>query len=242
MRTALVTGGSRGIGRAICDMLADSGFSLAIGYNSGEKEVKEMLSRYLSRGINCIAVRADLSQKDGADKLLEGLKGFPAIDTLINNAGVSYFNTLEKTSDGDIERVMNVNFLSPLKLIRGLSENMRSRGFGRIVNITSMWALVGSSCESVYSASKAALTGASKSLAKEFAGSGMTVNCIAPGLIDTDMNSSLSAEEKAEIVRATPLARMGKPSDVAAAVKFFIDENCFATGETLNLSGGFAIT
>ena len=242
MRTALVTGGTRGIGRAVCDMLAGMNFSIAFAYNKSADSAEDMLSAYQARGINCIAVQADLGAKDGADRIIDALRGFPKPDTLINNAGGAMFGLLSDSRDEDIERLMNLNFHSPLKLIRALSRDMVSKEFGRIVNITSMWALVGSSGESVYSASKAALDGLTKSLAKELGGSNITVNSIAPGLIDTDMNRSLSSDAVGEIVSATPLGRMGTPHDIAEAVRYLIGENLFMTGATLNLSGGFVIT
>lgn len=242
MRCALVTGGARGIGRAVCDMLSRKGYSLAIGYNGSGKAAEAMVNEYQNRGINCIAVRADLSKVDGAEKLLDELKGFPSVDTLINNAGVSSFSLLQDVSEQEVSRVMNVNFYSPMKLIRALCKNMVSRGFGRIVNITSMWALVGSAGESLYSASKAALSGLSKSLAKELGRCNVTVNCVAPGLIDTDMNSDVDRDSLQEITSATPLNRIGRADEVAAAVSLLIEENSFINGETINVSGGLVIT
>lgn len=242
MRCALVTGGTRGIGRAICDALIGDGFSVAIAYEKSDKIATEMIRDYQARGVNCIAIKADLSEKDGVNKIVSALDGFHRPDTLINNAGISHISELSRTSDIDAEKVMQVNFFAPLALIRELSKNMITRSFGRIVNITSMWAATGSSCESVYSASKAALEALSKSLAKELGGSNITVNCVAPGLIDTDMNKGLGDETIAEIVEATPLKRMGRPADIAEAVRFLIGENCFMTGATLDVSGGFAIS
>ncbi len=238
MRCALVTGGTRGIGRAVCDMLADCGFCIAFAYNRSEAAAREMIANYQSRGINCIAVKADLSDGNGADRLLKSLEGFPSPDTLVNNAGIAHISPLSDTTDADVERIMNVNFYSPLKLIRALSEKMVSRGFGRIVNISSMWAKVGSSCESVYSASKAAIEGLSKSLAKELGQSGITVNCVAPGLIDTDMNATADSAALDAIVASTPLARIGKASDVAQAVKMLVSKDSFVTGAVIPVNGG----
>ncbi len=241
MRCALITGASGGIGAAVCDMLADCGFSLAMAYNKNKKAAQSMLDKYQKNGTNCIAVAADLSADDGADRLIDGLKGFPRVDTLINCAGTAYFSMLCDTDEKEIKRVMNINFYSPLRLIKHLSKGMTERGFGRIVNITSMWALVGASCESVYSASKAALEGLSKSLAKELGASGITVNCVAPGLIDTEMNRGLTVRAIADIVEQTPLGRIGTPQDVAKAVRLLTEEECFITGETINVSGGLVI-
>lgn len=241
MRCALVTGASGGIGGAICDMLADKGFSLALAYNKNEQAAASLIAKYQKNGTNCIAVSADLCRDDGADRLADGLKGFSRVDTLINCAGVASFGQICDVTEEEIRRVMNVNFYSPLRLIRRLSQSMTQQGFGRIVNISSMWSLVGSSCESVYSASKAALEGLSKSLAKELGRSGITVNCVAPGLIDTEMNREIDRAAISEIVDNTPLNRMGTPSDVAKSVALLVDEDCFITGETLNVSGGFVI-
>lgn len=242
MRCALVTGGTRGIGRAVCDLLAAENYSIIIGYNNSHAAACDMVEKYQSQGINCLAVRSDLSESAGAEKLLQAIQGFPKPDTLINNAGRASFGLISDVTDEELQRVFNLNFFSPLKLIRELSKTMVDRRFGRIVNITSMWALTGSSNESVYSASKAALTGLTKSLAKELGGSGITVNCVAPGMIDTDMNSCLAKADVDAILRETPLARFGKPCEVAKAVRLLIDKDCFINGETVNVSGGLVIT
>lgn len=242
MRCALVTGGTRGIGRAICDALAAENFTLAVTYNKSKEKAAEMIDEYQSRGINCIAVQADLSEKDGADKLLEALKGFPRPDTLINNAGAACMKLLCDTDDIEAERLMQLNFFSPMKLMRELSRNMISRSFGRIVNVSSMWASAGSAGESVYAASKAALEGLSKSLAKELGASGITVNCVAPGLIDTEMNACLDKAAVSEIVASTPARRMGTPADVAKAVLDLVSEDSgFITGAVIPVTGGFSI-
>lgn len=222
-------------------MLAQDGFSLIIAYRKSKAVAETMIADYQSRGVNCIAVQADLGEPDGAEKLLANVRGFRAPDTLVNNAGVSSFGLMQDVPNEELNRVMTVNFLSPFKLIRALAPGMISNRFGRIVNVTSMWALVGAGMESVYAASKAALTGLSKSLAKEFGSSNVAVNCVAPGLIDTEMNAALSPADVRALVNETPSGRMGKPIDVAKAIRLLVDEDCFINGETINVSGGLVI-
>lgn len=242
MRCALVTGGTGGIGRAICDMLAAENYTLALTYNKSKEKAAEMIEGYQSRGINCIAVEVDLSEKNGADKLLKSLEGFPRPDTVINNAGEACMKLLCDTDDAEAERIMRINFFTPMKLIRELSRSMVSRSFGRIVNISSMWAKASSAGESVYAASKAALEALSKSLAKELGASGITVNCVAPGLIDTNMNACLERAAIDEIVSNTPVRRMGTPADVASVVRSLVsEESSFVTGTVIPVTGGFAV-
>jgi len=239
MKTALVTGGSRGIGKAIVELLCEKGYSVAFTYKNSENEAKSLAER-----TGALAIKADSASEDqvafAVDKVIES---FGKIDCLVNNAGVSSFSlftdlTLEEWND-----TLNVNLTGAFLYSREAARDMIRRKSGKIINITSIWGLVGSSCEVHYSTSKAGLIGLTKALAKELGPSGITVNAIAPGVIETEMNKQLSEEIMNELKEETPLMRNGTALDVAKCVLFLAEESGgFVTGQVLNVSGGFVIT
>ncbi len=238
MKTVLVTGGSRGIGAEIVRLFSKSGYRTAFTYNVSEKEAKLLESE-----TGALAIRADSSVEGDVIKAVKcAEKSLGNIEILINNAAVSSFSLFTDISLEEWNRMFSVNVGGAFLYSRECLFGMIKRKSGRIINISSMWGLVGSSCEVHYSASKAALIGMTKALAKEVGPSGITVNCIAPGVIDTDMNKNLSEEDIADLVEETPAMRIGKPQDVASCALFLAgDDASFITGAVINVNGGFVI-
>lgn len=238
MKTVLITGGSRGIGRSMVEVFSSAGYAVAFTYKNSEKEAK-----ILAESTNALAIYADSTvESDVNAAVLQVVEKFGKIDCLINNSGISSFSLFTDLTLDEWNNTLANNLSSAFLYSRAVARDMISRKRGRIINITSMWGLVGSSCEVHYSASKAGLIGMTKALAKELGPSGITVNAIAPGLIETDMNKSLSAEDIAEVVDSTPVMRTGLPSDVARAALFLAsDEASFITGDVINVSGGYVI-
>lgn len=236
MKTVLITGGSRGIGRAMVELFSKSGYAVAFTYKNSEIQAKS-----LAEATGAVCIKADSaieSEVVSAVKTAEERLG--KIDCLINNAGVSSFSLFTDLSLEDWNECLSVNLTGAFLYSRAVIPAMVSRKQGRIINITSMWGMVGSSCEVHYSTAKAGLIGMTKALAKELGPSGITVNAIAPGLIETEMNKCLSDEDKAALCEETPLMKIGSPMDVAEAALFLAGKGAsFITGEVMNLSGGY---
>lgn len=236
MKTVLITGGSRGIGRAMVELFSKNGYCVAFTYKNSENEAKS-----LAEATGAICIKADSaleSEVVSAVKLAEEKLGH--IDCLINNAGISSFSMFTDLTLGDWNRCIGVNLTGAFLYSKAVIPSMVSRKWGRIINVTSMWGIVGSSCEVHYSTAKAGLIGMTKALAKELGPSGVTVNAIAPGVIETEMNKCLSDEDKAALCEETPVMRIGKPEEIAEAALFLAgDKAGFITGEVMNISGGF---
>ena len=239
MNRVLISGGSRGIGAAIVRAFAERGDRVAFLYRDNHAAANETA---LDTGAN--AIRCDISSPDGVRKAvkeaIETLDGAP--DILVNNAGVSQIGLSRDMTDAEWRRVTDTNLSGAFYLCREVQPYMISAHSGRIVNIGSMWGKTGASCEVAYSATKAGIRGLTMALAKELGPSGITVNCVEPGLIDTEMNKTLDGAARAALIDETPLCRIGTPADVAAAVLFFAsDAASFITGQILGVDGGFAI-
>lgn len=237
-RNVLVTGGSRGIGKACVRKFALSGDRVAFVYRTSEAEAAKISSETAS-----FAIRADLSlpseAREAVAKATELLGG---IDILINNAGIAQFSLFTEISDEDWSKMISTDLGAAFTCSREAAKQMINKKYGRIINISSMWGITGASCEVHYSAAKAGLVGMTKALAKELGLSGITVNCIAPGVIDTDMNSRLSPEDISALCDETPLCRIGKPEEVAALAAFLAsDDAAFITGQTIAVDGGFSV-
>ena len=236
-KTAYITGASGGIGSAIAKKLHAAGYRVAMFRHSSDSAVS--LAEALGEGAAAFRCDvADYASVDAAFARAEAELG--AADLLVNNAGIALFGLLQDCSDADFDRVVGVNLQGVFDCCKRVLPAMIAAKRGAIVNISSMWGSVGASCEAVYSASKAGVIGLTKALAKEVGPSGITVNCVAPGVIDTPMNALLSPEAKAELAAQTPLGRLGTPSDVADAVAF-LAEASFVTGQTLGVDGGFIL-
>ena len=238
MKTVLITGGSRGIGREMVRTFSSAGYKVAFTYKKSHDAAKE-----LAEETGAYAVCADSSSESEVVSAIDEIKReLGGIDCLINNAAISSFSLFTDISLADWNNMISVNLTGAFLYSKAVIPDMVNKKRGRIINISSMWGLTGSSCEVHYSTTKAALIGMTKALAKELGPSGITVNAIAPGVIDTEMNSSLSEDDKAALVNETPLMRMGTPGDVARVALFLAgDDSSFITGEVLNVSGGFLI-
>ena len=240
---ALITGASGGIGSAISRKLASMGFDIAVHYHRSQKDAMLLCREIEERfGVSASAIQADLSDREQVKQLAEKALAIGTVDVLVNNAGLSYRELFQFTEENRVNDVLSVNLTSAMLLTKLIVPGMIARHDGRIINISSMWGVSGGSCEVHYSAAKAGLVGFTKALAKEVGPSGITVNCIAPGLIDTKMNDELDEQAQEEGVAETPMARIGLPEDVAAAVGFFAGkEASFITGQTLCVDGGITV-
>lgn len=238
MKTVLITGGSRGIGRAMVRLFAARGWVVAFTYKDSVAAAEE-----LSRECGALALRADsASEQEVMCAVRTAVSELGHIGCLVNNAAIDAAGLFTETDTQVWDRVMNVNLRGAFLYTRALLPEMIRRGTGRIINISSMWGVTGASCEVAYSAAKAGLIGMTKALAKEVGPSGVTVNAVCPGVIDTEMNARLSAQEREELREQTPLCRIGKPEEIAEAVYFLAGEGAsFITGEILNVNGGFVI-
>lgn len=234
-KVAIVSGGSRGIGASIVETLASSGFDVVLNYRFSANKANDIAFKFS----NVVTFQADVSDHAQVKSLVDfTISKFGRIDLLVNNAGIDFINTLSDTSDSDFDTVLRNNLYSAFYLSKEVSPYMINAKSGLIINISSIWGIVGASCEMAYSVSKAGLDAMTKSLAKELGPSNIRVNSIAPGIIDTDMNSFLSKEELSEIVNAIPLERIGLPSDVANTV-LFLDKNSYITGQVIQVTGGW---
>ena len=238
MKTVLINGGSRGIGKATVEYFASHGYAVAFTYKNSEEEAHALAER-----TGALAIMADSAREEDILRAVETtIDAFSHIDVLVNNAAISSFSVFCDISLAAWEEIFRVNVTGPFLYSRTVLSHMISRKCGSIVNVSSMWGLVGSSCEVHYSTTKAALIGMTKALAKEVGPSGIRVNAIAPGVIATEMNQMLSEEDLASLADETPLCRIGTPEEIARAIYFLAsDEGSFITGEVLNASGGFVI-
>ena len=230
--TALITGASRGIGAACARALKAAGYDVIINYNNSEKEAQE-----LAKELGAKAIKADVSDTAQVRKMFDEAGG---VDVLVCNAGISMFKMFCDMTADDWNRIFSVNFGGTVNCIEAVLPSMVHNKFGRIITLSSIWGVTGASCESAYSATKAAIIGLTKSLAKELGPSGITVNCVAPGVIDTDMNAHLTADVLEELKDETPVCSIGKAEDVAQAVCYFASAP-FVTGQVLGVNGGFLI-
>ena len=223
MKKALITGGATGIGKACALLFAENGYDVYITYNETAPDFS---------GVN--AIKCNLKTVDEINALFDNFK---SLDVLVNNAGVSLIKMINDTSAEDYEGLMSVNSRAVYFCCKNAASLMLKSHSGSIVNISSMWGEVGASCETLYSMSKAGVIGLTKALAKELAPSGITVNCVSPGIIDTRMNRDFSKEE---LIGEVPLERIGTPEEVARAVLFFAQSG-YITGQDLSVSGGMII-
>lgn len=242
-KTAIITGGATGIGTAISSLFAKNGYNVIINYNTSKTDALALKDQLITQGYSAEIFKADVSNSIEADELINfATKSFGKIDVLINNAGISQQKLITDITDSDWDKMISVNLTGCFNCCRAASKFMVSKHFGSIINISSMWGLTGASCESHYSASKAGIIGLTKALAKELGPSNIRVNCVAPGVIDTKMNSHLTKEALSELSDTTPLCRIGTPEEVAKAVYFLASDNAsFITGQILSVDGGFTI-
>lgn len=238
MKSVFITGGSRGIGKAMVELFSENGYKVAFTYKSSDSEAMALSEKY-----SALAIKADSESEEEINAAAErALSALGSVDCLINNAAVSSFSLFTDIKTEEWNSIFSVNVTAPFLYTRALLPQMINRKSGRIINISSMWGVVGSSCEVAYSATKSALIGMTKALAKEVGPSGITVNAIAPGVIDTKMNSALSEEDMEALKNDTPLMRIGSAKEVAEAALFLAsDAASFITGAVLNVNGGYIV-
>lgn len=240
---AIVTGGSRGIGRAVAVRLAKDGMNLVINYrgNSAAAEETERMCREL--GAEVLLVQGDVSCAEDCEKLAAQAKeAFGRVDVLVNNAGITRDGLLARMAEEDFRAVLDVNLVGPWNMMKAVNRIMMKQRYGRIVNLSSVTGLMGNMGQTNYAAAKAGIVGMTKSYAREVASRGITVNAVAPGFIDTDMTEAMPEGAKDKIITGIPMGRTGKPEDVAEAVAFLASEQAgYITGEVLRVDGGMAM-
>ena len=240
---ALVTGGATGIGAATVAALAADKVSVALQYSSSANEAKQISEQLNSKGLKVEIFQADLSQKDSVDKLVANVKAkLGDIDIVINNAGLMSDASIIEMGDELWDQALNINLTAAFKLIRACAPSMVSKKWGRIINISSQVALLGSANHAHYAAAKAGLLGLTYSAAKEYGASGVTVNAVLPGRIQTNMIAQRSIGRLDEWLAQTPLNRLGKPEEVAGMINFLASEMAsYVTGAAINVNGGLVM-
>ncbi len=242
-KTVLITGGAKGIGAATTSLFAESGYNVVINYNTSENEAMRLFNELKFKGYSVSVFKADITKKDEAYKLIQHtVSVFGGIDILINNAGIAEQKLFTEISSDDWNNMISVDLTGTYNCCKAVVPYFIKQHSGSIVNISSVWGIVGASCEVHYSAAKSGVIGLTKALSKELGPSNIRVNCIAPGVIDTEMNSIHSKETMCSLSDATPLCRIGKPAEVAEAILFIAsDKASFITGQVLSVDGGFAV-
>ena len=244
MKTVLITGASRGIGRASALAFARAGYAVAAGYHTGASEAAQLLSQLRELGADAETFQADVADRIQVEAAVSRMTArFGHIDVLVNNAGIAApQKLLGDFSPQEWERLLAVNVTGLFYTCRAVLPQMIARKSGRIINLSSIWGICGGSCEVPYSTAKAAAIGFTKALAKEVGPSGITVNCVAPGVIDTQMNAALPPQALEALAEETPLGRLGTPEEVAACILFLAGEQgAFLTGQVLSPNGGLVI-
>ncbi len=242
-KTIIITGASRGIGKAMAKEFAFNGYNVLMNYNHSCNEAKMLFDYLKERGCSVELFRADVSIKSEVEAMIEHcIKVFNKIDILINNAGIAQTKLFTDITEEEWDNMININLKGVYHCTQSVLKYMLAEKYGKIINISSVWGIVGASCEVHYSASKAAVIGFTKALAKELGPSNIQVNCIAPGMIDTDMMASYSGHEIESLKNDTPLQKLGKPIDIANCALFLSsDASNFITGQVISPNGGFVI-
>lgn len=238
-KTVLVTGGSKGIGKSIVCKFAENGYNVILNYNKSFDSANKIKEKYS----NVEIFKADITNKNEVLSMIDFANNkFGKIDILINNAGISSSSLLQEMSDDEWNRIFNVNVTGTYNVTKAVLPQMISRHNGKIINMSSIWGITGASNEVAYSASKAAIIGFSKALAKEVGPSGITVNTIAPGIVMTDMVSNYTMEEFEAITNQIPLSKIGSTIDIANTVFFIASDNAdYITGQVISPNGGWVI-
>lgn len=239
-KTVFITGASGGIGRACALLFAENGYNIAANYFSNDKMASSLVSQVERLGVKCETYKFDVADENAAGEAVsKAIATFGKIDVLINNAGIALQKLFDEVTSDECDRLFNVNTKGAINMAKFVSRHMIKNHSGKIINISSMWGTVGGSMEVHYSATKAALIGLTKALSKELGPSGINVNCIAPGFIDTDMNKHHSAETVKAIIEETSLMRVGTGEDVANLALFLAsDKSSFITGQVIGVDGG----
>lgn len=234
MKNVLITGGSRGIGKSCVYEFAKAGYRVFLNYEKSDEAAQKICAE-----TGAIAVKADISDEESVERMAELVRKYGKVSVIVNNAGISQIKLFSDITAADWDRMFDVNVRGMFLVTKAFLPDMIHEKYGKIINISSMWGVRGGSCEVHYSAAKAAVIGFTKALAKEVGPSGINVNCIAPGVIDTDMNSELDEQAMAELCADTPAGRIGTPYDIAKTAVFLAsDDASFITGQTICADGG----
>ena len=240
LKTVWITGGSRGIGAAAVREFARAGWRAAFSYRSSEKAARALVQELAAEGHTALAVRADMCVRAEVDACVREIHAaFGPVDALVCNAGVAQQKLFQDITDADWDFIFDGNLKSAFYAVQAVLPDFFAAQKGSVVTVSSVWGVTGASCESHYAAAKSGLIGLTKSLAQELGPSGVRVNCVAPGVIDTDMNRGHSAETMRALAEETPLCRIGTPEEAAKAVFFLAsDASAFITGQVLGVAGG----
>ncbi|MBO2534536.1 MULTISPECIES: 3-oxoacyl-[acyl-carrier-protein] reductase [Rummeliibacillus] len=242
-KVAVVTGASRGIGRAIALHLAELGAKVVVNYSGNQAKAQEVVSEIEANGGAAIAVQANVADPDDVAKLMkQAIETYGSLDILVNNAGITRDNLLMRMKEEDWDAVMNTNLKGVFLCTKAVARQMMKQRAGRIINIASIVGVAGNAGQANYVAAKAGVIGLTKTAAKELAARNIYVNAVAPGFIDTEMTEELPEEIKAQMLSQIPLAKLGKPEDVAKVVAFLAsDDASYMTGQTLHVDGGMVM-
>ncbi len=242
-KTVIVTGGSRGIGAATCIRFAELGYNVILNYNNSREAAMLLAKSQRELGRAVYPCFADISNRAAVEKMVDNvIREFGKIDVLVNNAGISYNGLFTDMSGDEWNKLVGINLTGNFNCSQSVLPGMIRNHSGVIINVSSVWGQTGASCEVPYSATKAAIIGMTKALAKEVGPSGIRVNCVAPGVINTKMNEHLSIEDMSELIDNTPLGRIGEPDDIASLITFLASNDAsFITGQVIGANGGFYI-
>ena len=242
-KIALITGGAKGIGKTTASLFAANGYTVVVNYNTSRSSAEEFLVNLHENNFSGMIVKADVSDRRQVDSMVDKvLDAYGHIDVLINNAGIAQQKLFTDISEDEWNRMFSVNVHGIFHTSQSVLPNMLARKSGKIINISSVWGIVGASCEVHYSAAKAAVIGLSKALAKEVGPSNISVNCVAPGVIDTGMIAGLNKNEIQDLIEQTPLQKLGTADDIAELLLYLASEKAdFITGQVISPNGGFVI-
>lgn len=242
-KVAIVTGGSRGIGKEVAKKLADLGANLAINYTSKEEEALKTKSEIEALGVKCIALKCDVSKSNEVNEMVDSIiKEFGKIDILVNNAGITKDGLLMRMNEEDFDRVIDINLKGVFNCTKAVTKSMMKKRFGKIINISSVVGVIGNPGQANYCASKAGVIGFTKSVARELASRNINVNAIAPGFIETDMTKVLGDNLKQSMLLNIPKNTFGKPEDIANVVAFLASDMAgYITGQVINVDGGMVM-
>jgi len=242
-RTVLITGGAKGIGKATAEVFAENHFNVVVNYFSSEKAAKNLVNKLRERGLSALALCADITQKVEVEKMVEvAYQAFGSIDVLVNNAGISHYQLFSEITEDEWDRMINVHLKGMYNCCKLVVPEMIRQKQGKIINISSIWGMVGASCEVSYSTAKAGMIGFTKALAKELGPSNIQVNCVAPGVIETDMLNPLTEMDKNLLREEIPLMRFGQVEEISNLVLYLAkQESDYITGQVISPNGGLVI-